>query len=182
MLRRILAIFAGLAVPLALVTLSALPARADESPPVLTPNQGPPGTMVTASASDWPGCSSMGVSGWGITLGSASIDSSGAFKLSFAVPGNAPVGATQLQFSPTCSHSTYSPFVTFTVTQGNPGGSVPAAPSNLTVTAVDSHNIRLDWRDNSSNESGFEINNGVVSRYSGANATRFTWGGLAPGT
>jgi hypothetical protein len=124
----------------------------------------------------------MSVSGWGATLGTASIDSSGAFSLPFTVPGSAPVGAAQLQFSPTCSHSTYIPFVTFTVTQGTPGTSVPAAPSNLTATAVDPHDIRLNWHDNSSNETGFEINNGVVSKNAGANSTTYTWGGLAPGT
>ena len=289
MLRRILVFIAVLAVPLSLVAVTALPARADESPPTLSPAQGPPGTNVTASATDWTGCSSMSVSGWGTTLGTASIDSSGAFSLPFTVPGNAPLGATQLQFDPTCSHSTYIPFVTFTVTQGAPpppscpapsvsftpaagpvgtaftiagnnwvpGGTVtstlpygspgwftgyqtpavdatggfsfketagtgpggptppgtyiftyvekyggcslslrqtftvtpksptghaPAAPSNLTVTAVDPHDIRLNWHDNSNNETGFEINNGVISKNVGPNSTAYTWGGLAPGT
>jgi hypothetical protein len=182
MLRRILIFLAVLTVPLSLAVVSALPASADESPPSLSPAQGPPGTHVTASATDWPGCSSMSVSGWGVTLGTASINSSGAFSLPFTVPGNAPVGAAQLQFSPTCSHSTYIPFVTFTVTQGTPGTSVPTAPSDLTATAVDPHDIRLNWHDNSSNETGFEINNGVVSRNAGANSTTYTWGGLAPGT
>ena len=182
MLRRILILIAVLAVPLSLITVSALPARADESPPTLSPAQGPPGTTVTASATDWPGCSSMSVSGWGTTLGTAAIDSSGAFSLSFTVPSNAPVGAAQLMFSPTCTHSAVAPFVTFTVTQGTPGTSVPAAPSNLTATAVDQHDIRLNWQDNSSNETGFEINNGVLGKDAPANSATYTWGGLAPGT
>ena len=59
---------------------------------------------------------------------------------------------------------------------------MPAAPSNLTVTAVDPHDIRLDWQDNSGNETGFEINNGVVSRNAGPDTTSYTWGALAPGT
>ena len=49
--------------------------------------------------------------------------------------------------------------------------SAPAAPSNLTVTAVDQHDIRLNWQDNSSNETGLEINNGVVSKSAGPNST-----------
>jgi hypothetical protein len=100
------------------------------------------------------------------------------------VPGDAAVGATQLQFAPTCSHSAISPFVTFTVTAPGTGtgASAPAAPSGLTVTAVDPHDIKLTWRDNSSNETGFEINNGVVSRNTGANSSTYTWAGLAPGT
>ena len=290
MMRRILIFIAVLAVPLSLIAVSALPARADETPPALSPVQGPPGTIVKASATDWPGCSSMSVSGWGRTLGTATINSAGAFSLSFTVPSDAALGATQLQFSPTCTHSTYIPFVTFTVTQGTPpppacptnprvtfspnsgpltttftitgsgwvpggkvtstipygspgwftgyqtptvaanggfsyketvgtgpggptppgtytftyvekyggcslsfhqtftvtpkppAGHVPAAPSNLTVTAVDPHDIRLNWQDNSDNETGFEINNGVVSKKAGPNSTTYTWGGLAPGT
>jgi hypothetical protein len=68
------------------------------------------------------------------------------------------------------------------VTQGIPKTSVPTAPSNLTVTAVDPNDIRLEWQDNSSNETGFEINNGVISRNAGANSMSYTWSGLAPGT
>jgi hypothetical protein len=183
MVRRILLLILAVAVPLSLVlSAPALPASADDSAPTLSPTQGPPGTSVTASAADWTGCSSMSVSGWGGTLGTAAINSAGAFSLPFTVPSNAPTGAAQLMFSPTCTHSTISPFVTFTVTAPGIGMSVPAAPSNLTVTAVDQHDIRLNWQGNSSNETGFEINNGVVSRDAGANSATYTWGGLAPGT
>ena len=121
MLRRILLFIAVLAVPLSLIAVSALPARADETPPTLSPAQGPPGAKVTASAADWPGCSSMSVSAWGTTLGTTTISAAGAFSLTFTVPSNAPAGATQLQFSPTCTHSTYIPFVTFTVTKVTTG-------------------------------------------------------------
>ena len=181
-LRRILTFIAVLAVPLSLITVSALPASADDSTPTLSPTHGTPGTKVTASATDWTGCSSMSVSGWGTTLGTAAINSAGAFSLPFTVPSNAPAGAAQLMFSPICTHSTYAPFLTFTVDPPGAGISVPDAPSNLTVTPVDPHDIRLDWQDNSSDETGFEINNGVVSRTGGANSTTYTWGGLAPGT
>jgi hypothetical protein len=132
MMRRILIFIAVLAIPLSLIAASALPARADETPPTLSAVQGPPGTIVKASASDWPGCSSMSVSGWGRTLGTAAINSAGAFSLSFTVPSDAALGATQLQFSPTCTHSTYIPFVTFTVTQGTPPSQT--CPTNPTVT------------------------------------------------
>jgi hypothetical protein len=54
--------------------------------------------------------------------------------------------------------------------------SAPTAPSNLTVTPADFNNIRLNWKDNSNNESGFEINNGIVSKGAPANSTAFTWG------
>ena len=161
---------------------SSPPPQTSPSPPSLSPAQGPPGTVVTASGTGWRGCSSMSVSGWGTKLGTAGIDGAGAFTLSFAVPSNAAPGATQLQFSPTCGHSTHTPLARFTVTQAPPTATVPAAPSNLTVTAVDPHDIRLDWQDNSGNETGFEINNGVNSKNAAPNSTSYTWGGLAPGT
>jgi hypothetical protein len=40
----------------------------------------------------------------------------------------------------------------FTVDPPGTGMSAPAAPSNLTVTAVDQHDIRLNWYDNSTND------------------------------
>jgi hypothetical protein len=124
------------------------------------------------------------VNGWGAALGTAGIDGTGAFTLSFDVPSAAALGATQLQFSPTCGQSAGTPLATFTVTPGSSPTSapVPAAPSNLTVTAVDSNDISLDWQDNSSDETGFEISNGSDSRTAGAGSTSYTWSGLAPGT
>lgn len=100
------------------------PANADMSPPTLTPGEGPPGTHVTATASDWVGCTSMGVSGWGHQLATTSINGSGAFSLPFTVPSDAPVGTAQLQFAPTCTHSAIMPFVGFTVTRDTSNPSV----------------------------------------------------------
>jgi len=157
-------------------------AQTPGSRPSLSPAQGPPGTAVTASATDWRGCTSVSLSGWNAKLGTAGIDAPGAFSFSFTVPSDAAPGAAHLRFSLTCGHSTDNPLVTFTVTQAHPRTSVPAAPSNLTVTAVDPNDIRLDWQDNSGNETGFEINNGVTSKSAAANSTSYTWGGLAPGT
>jgi hypothetical protein len=57
-----------------------------------------------------------------------------------------------------------------------------APPSNLTATAVDPNDIRLNWQYSGDNQTGFEINNGVMSRYAGSDSTSYTWGGLAPGT
>ena len=39
----------------------------------------------------------------------------------------------------------------------------PAAPSGLTVTAVDPNDIELSWQVNSSDQTGFEISNGVTT-------------------
>jgi len=43
------------------------------------------------------------------------------------------------------------------VPTATPTPSIPAAPSNLTATAISSSQINLAWHDNSSNEDGFKI-------------------------
>ncbi len=66
--------------------------------------------------------------------------------------------------------------------------SKPKAPSNLTATAVSPNQINLAWRDNSDNETGFEIwmkqgANGEWVRRSTtpANANNWGFGGIAAG-
>jgi serine/threonine protein kinase len=58
----------------------------------------------------------------------------------------------------------------------------PAAPSDLTVSAVDSSDIELSWQVNSSDQTGFEISNGSTSIDVGPHSDSYTWGGLSPGT
>jgi hypothetical protein len=67
---------------------------------------------------------------------------------------------------------------------------VPAAPSNLTATAVSISQINLSWTDNSNNETGFKIErcqgvsctNFVEIATTAANATSFNNTGLARNT
>ena len=61
------------------------------------------------------------------------------------------------------------------------GGQPPAAPSNLRATPLDGSHIRLEWNDNSDNESGFKIYDGdsLVASVD-TNVTVYTVGGLAP--
>src|SRR5690349_15226523 len=40
---------------------------------------------------------------------------------------------------------------------GSGASTTPTAPSNLTASAISSNQITLNWQDNSSNESGFKI-------------------------
>ncbi|GAA2364635.1 hypothetical protein Cme02nite_32700 [Catellatospora methionotrophica] len=61
-------------------------------------------------------------------------------------------------------------------------GSGPAAPTNLSATAVDAGTIRLQWSDNAADETGFTITNGNTSRNVGADTTTYQWDGLAAGT
>lgn len=55
-----------------------------------------------------------------------------------------------------------------------PTGSTPAAPSNLTATATSRSQVRLNWTDNSSNETGFK-----VEICTGASCTNFSQIGTA---
>jgi chitodextrinase len=65
----------------------------------------------------------------------------------------------------------------------------PAAPSNLTTTAVDPTDITLNWQDNSNNELGFQIQRAISSDGPwsvvgsvGSNVTTYTDTGLDPST
>jgi len=79
--------------------------------------------------------------------------------------------------------SEYSSVVSVSVTTP----SIPNAPSNLTVEAKSPTSIRLEWDDNSNNETGFEIQRQVASNTSlwqviattNANATSYNHTGLS---
>jgi hypothetical protein len=60
----------------------------------------------------------------------------------------------------------------------------PAAPSNITATALTPTTIRVQWTDNSSNEAAFTIYEGTTGAVQqvGANTTFLDQGGLAPRT
>jgi Fibronectin type III domain len=61
---------------------------------------------------------------------------------------------------------------------------VPAAPSNLTATAVSPDSVRLTWTNNAANQSGVVISlDGVDSvDVQGATVSSYTGDGLSPGT
>ena len=59
----------------------------------------------------------------------------------------------------------------------------PAAPSNLQATPLDSTRIQLTWNDNSNNETGFKIRDGVIDVATlGPNVTSYIVTGMAPNT
>lgn len=85
--------------------------------------------------------------------------------------------------SPTqTSQSGPSPSPTQTSQSVPPENPAPAAPSDLTAAAVDPNDIELSWQANSTDQTGFEISNGVTSTDVGAGSTSYTWGDLSPGT
>lgn len=62
-------------------------------------------------------------------------------------------------------------------------GAKPAAPANLLVTAIDDTSVRLRWRDQSDNESGFVIERSgepAERRTTESNQKGFIWSGLTP--
>src|SRR5437763_2753381 len=88
--------------------------------------------------------------------------------------------------NPSCN-SAFSNTASATTNSSTTTG-VPAAPSNLTASAVSAGQIQLDWQDNSDNESRFEIfrSSSSTSSFSflaqvGAGVTSFINTGLASG-
>jgi murein DD-endopeptidase MepM/ murein hydrolase activator NlpD len=63
-----------------------------------------------------------------------------------------------------------------------PANTPPTAPSDLRNTALDSSRLQVSWRDNSTNETGFQLWSAQGSIVVAANATSYTYTGLAAGT
>ena len=189
---RLLAV--GAVTTASIIATLGLPVAAFAQSPTMSvsPASGPPGQKVTLTGQGftaYPGDKveidisiDYGNGNWDLLVTGAAYpvpDSNGNFSVSVTIPSNAPPG--DLLAISSISEPEADAFFTVTGSSGT-GASAPAAPSNLAVKAVDPNDIRLTWHDNSSNETGFEINNGVVSRDAGANSTSYTWNGLAPGT
>jgi hypothetical protein len=176
------------------VTASPAPPPACPSNPTVafSPSSGHLGTTFTITGSGWvPGGKVTGTLPYGspgLFYGyqTPTVNASGGFSYKETVgtgPGGpTPPGSYTFTYAEKYGGCSSSFRQTFTVTPKPPAGHVPAAPSNLTVTAVDQNDIRLNWQDNSNDETRFEINNGVISKYVGANSRSYKWGGLAPGT
>lgn len=85
----------------------------------------------------------------------------------------------------TSQSSAYSTAVSATTTSSDP---LPAAPSNLSATALSSTQVSLTWTDNSSNETGFELKRATDSGFTqgvvwigGIAGTSYSDGGLTAG-
>jgi hypothetical protein len=155
----------------------------------VTPASGPPGHTVTLDGQGFSAYTGspveidisidFGNGNWDLLVAGAANpvpDANGNFSVGVTIPANAPPGDLLVISSITEPEGE----AFFTVTK--PPASAPRAPSNLTVKAASPYSIRLNWRDNSSNETGFEIDNGVASRRVAANRTTYTWGQLLPAT
>jgi hypothetical protein len=94
-----------------------------------------------------------------------------------------PPTTTTTSVLPTTTTTSVQPTTTTTTAL-----SIPAAPSNMTATAVSSSQINLSWTDNSNNESGFKIEratsptNATEIATVGANVTIYSNTGLNKNT
>jgi hypothetical protein len=161
-----------------------------------TPATGPVGTTFSITGSNWvPGGTvtstlPYGSPGWFTGYQTPTVDANGGFSYKETVgtgpSGPTPPGTYTITYAEKSGDCSLSFHQTFTVTSSHPSppgiGTPPTAPSNLTATAISQNDIRLNWHDNSNNQAGFEISNGVISTDVGANSTTYTWGDLAPGT
>ena len=168
----------------------------DTDPP--TPN---PATFASAPSADSSSAISMTA-----TTGS---DASGPVEYLFTETSGNPGGTSSgWQTSPSYTDSglTANTQYTYTVTMRDslantgtasspasattdPAGSVPAAPSNLSATAISKTEIDISWTDNASDETGFKIERSDRNNFNfvqiatvGANVTSFSDTGLKKNT
>jgi transcriptional regulator CtsR len=109
-----------------------------------------------------------------------------AGSVSYSFTGLAPATAYLFRVSAfnAAGSSDYSNIASATTS-----AAVPAAPSNLAATAASATQVKLSWKDNSNNESGFKIERktGTGGTYSqiataAANATAYSDTGVSAGT
>jgi hypothetical protein len=185
---------------LAAVPGASSPAVAPASSPAVTGNPGSPRGGGAASPSAPTNLTATPVSATAIRLRwtDTSTDESGFTILNGATSNNAGANATTYTWNGLAPDtrmcfkvraynavgvSAYHPAAQQDwVCATSLPGTGPAAPTDLVATPVGATAIRLQWTDNSTDESGFTVINGVTSRNAGANATTYTWDGLAPGT
>lgn len=153
-----------------------------------SPPSGPVGTVVTLSGYGWEPNATLAMfwepAGEYVTppddAPTVTTDANGAFTAQFTIP-EAPAGTYgTIQLVYKASPDTFRYGAAFQVT--GPTSVAPSAPSGLKAVPSGPRAIRLTWVDNSNNETGFMVTNGVDSRTVQANRTTFVWTGLAPGT
>jgi Ricin-type beta-trefoil lectin domain-like len=184
--RRRMLLRVGLAAMGALLLAVVVPAAtgasralAQGSSVTISPTQGPPGTVVTATGSNWtPGDQIQAI--WngptGTDVGSpVGVNSSGGFALTFAVPSGSAAGSYQIAFYDETERTFVVANEDFTVSQSSPSSSPPAAPSNVSNSPLDALDFYISWQINSTNQTGFQVYNGVTIENVGANQSYYEW-------
>jgi CHAP domain len=150
----------------------------------LSPTQGPPGILVTATGSSWTAGDTIQAI-WGSPSGPnvgspVTVNSGGGFTLTFGVPSSAAPGSYQVFFYDQTQRYFEVANENFTVTQSS--SPAPAAPSNVKVAPDGPLAFYVTWTSNSSNQTGFQIYNGVTSHTVGANQNSYLWTVSNPST
>ncbi|WP_433046840.1 protein kinase domain-containing protein [Dactylosporangium sp. CS-033363] len=189
---------AGLGGVVAPSASAPVPSLSPSRPPSLA---APPSTKAPAGAPAVPsGLTATPVSASAIRLNwkDTSVNETGFTVLNGSASRTAAAGATSLVWDG-LAPDTYMCFKVRAVNAAGPSayfpaaqndwvcttslaGTGPAAPSGLTATASGPTAIRLQWTDNSADETGFTVINGSASRTAAPGATSLVWDGLAPGT
>jgi hypothetical protein len=161
----IIALLLALMVPSVTYAGSAL---AQGSTVTISPIQGPPGTSVTGTGSGWTAGDQIQAI-WngptGTDVGSpVTVNSSGGFTLPFTVPSSAVAGSYQVAFYDASQRYFETAGEDFTVTQAT----TPAAPSNVKMVPDGPLAFYVTWTSNSTNQTGFQIYNGVTTETVGA--------------
>ncbi|HEX6085258.1 MAG TPA: NF038122 family metalloprotease [Thermoanaerobaculia bacterium] len=123
------------------------------------------------------------------TINGSDVDEVGAATTNANPEGfitAAPLAAGTYYIGVSAFSGSSSYTLSVTAEGGGPQPQPPAAPSNLTATAVSTTSIRLNWTDNSNDESEFRIEQRVGASFvdigsAPANSTSFTVTGLTPG-
>jgi Fibronectin type III domain len=115
----------------------------------------------------------------------AVVKNLGANATSVAITGLAP--GVSYTFRVQARNTLASPYSNEASATTQSAAQPPAAPSSLTATVVSTTSVRLDWHDNSSNETGFVLQGtspaGSLSLPAvAANVQTFTVTGLSPNT
>jgi hypothetical protein len=179
--RRQLGLAAMGAVLLALVVPAATgssPAFAQGSSVDISPDQGPPGTQVTATGTNWTAGDQIQAI-WngptGTDVGSpVAVNSSGDFTLTFTVPSGATAGSYQVAFYDASQRFFEVANEDFTVTQSSTQ-SPPAAPFNVKIVPYGPEDFYITWTSNSTSQTGFQIYNGVTSETVGGTQDYYLW-------
>jgi len=159
-----------------LMTLSGVlwagPSFADGEAISLTPTQGQAGSAVEVHGSGWQDHARRNIDVpidlGAVELGRGHPDAQGDFDVTITIPASTSAGEVRID---AIIGNGGSASATFEVTQ-----SAPSAPSDLSVKpSADGLKFDLSWKDNATNESGFQIHNGDELRSVGANETTYAW-------
>src|SRR5882724_4655346 len=157
----------------------------------------PDGSWAISVVNDTGVCCNSSLSTWfaattyNVTINVSELSGSGtmSFTLYRSKANNHFVNSGSVNMNNGSITLTVAPQELISLRSASTGGTIPAAPSGLTATAVSSSQINLSWTDNSNNETGFNIQRktGAGGTYGqiasvGANVTTYNNMGLSANT